>query len=174
MDVKLENTSVKDKNIVEIPYKQPYIEMFNDIKKRFDGQIVSYEQVRIFLISAYKFILHDLKDCEMEKCKKMKKVARFLRSDEKRDRHLLKRLNTKSKYRKKGHSLIKYLKRKKVKKIRRTLRILNRVSDELTAKVHKKSSIIKSDKKCFDFEAGPIFLKQVLQRSCELLRQKVR
>ena len=160
MDVKLENTSVKDKNMVEIAYKQPYIEMFNDIKERLDGQIFSYEQVRIFLISAYKFILHDLKECKMEKCKKMKKVARFLRSDEKKNRHLLKRSNIKkSKYRKfkfnfKSHRLNKYLERKQISRIRKTLRILNRVSDDLTAKVHKKSSVIKSDKKCFDFEAG--------------------
>ena len=166
MDVKLENTSVEDKNTVEIAYKQPYIEMFNDIKERLDEQRFYYEQVRIFLISAYKFILHDLKDCKLEKCKKMKKVARFLRSAEKKDRHLLKRSNKKkSKHRKfkfnfKSHSLKRYLERKQISRIRKTLRILNRVSDDLTAKVHKKSRVLRSDKKCFVFEEGPTSLNK--------------
>ena len=60
-------------DLVEIPYKQPYIEMYEDIRNGLNEGDFSVEQITVFFEETSDMLFRDCKDCKNSE--EIRKVA---------------------------------------------------------------------------------------------------
>ena len=64
--------------LIEIPYKQPYIEMYEDIRNGLNKGDFSVEQTTVFFEETSDMLFRDCKDCESSE--EIRKVAFAIRA----------------------------------------------------------------------------------------------
>ena len=128
--------------MVPIPYKRPFIEMFEDIYMGIDEDFFSEEKILHLYGNVSRVIIQDTKSCESSECKKLRKISKMTRKFKRKLQRIFKS-------EKSGVKINKKIKNLLCKTTLRMIKMFQDVSNETTALVEKTSNIWRNEKKCY-------------------------